>query len=116
MKQRETIFKEKVLTRLKLIPNSWWTKIQQTGIHGTPDIIGCVAAFFVAIELKRDDKEKAGDLQAYVIAKIKGANGFACVATPGNFDKVVEQLIWLATFDFAGKTTKTALHNFEKGQ
>jgi len=114
MKQKETAFKEKVLKRLKHIPNSWWTKIQQTGIHGTPDILGCVAAFFVAIELKRDDKEKAGALQAYVIAKIKDARGFACVATPSNFDKLAIHLERLSKYDTPGDMSMFELKGFER--
>lgn len=79
----ETKFKEKILVRLREIPNSWVVKVQQVAIRGTPDILMCVNGHFVAIELKTDDGE-ADELQIYTLDRIRKAGGHTFVMTPRN--------------------------------
>lgn len=94
-KQPETLFKEKVQARLRNVPNSWFEKIQQVGKRGTPDILGCVNGFFVALELKipggRLDK-----LQKYTLDKIHlEAKGIAIELRPDNLDETINFLVYL---------------------
>lgn len=90
----ETRFKEKVLKELKRVPMTWAVKVQQTSIRGTPDILACVAGFFVALELKVDDSLDA--LQRYNLAKISDAGGLAYEVTPVNWPVVYARLNALA--------------------
>ena len=86
--QRETIFKERIRPFLEALPNSWIEKIQQRAIRGTPDFLCCIAGRFVAIELKRDRRQKPDKLQAFKLAKIKRASGITVVVHPENWEKV----------------------------
>lgn len=79
----ETKFKLRIRTKLNAIPNSFWTKVQQVTLRGTPDFVGCINGTFVALELKVGDN-KADPLQAYYLKQIKGAGGIALVLTPEN--------------------------------
>lgn len=89
MKKSETKLKESVLSALHTLPNTWVTKIQQVAIRGTPDIIGCINGYFVAIELKTA-KGELDPLQEYVLKQISEAGGIGFVVTPNN---------WRSTFD-----------------
>lgn len=91
-KQPETIFKERVLADLKLLPNTYAVKIQQVAILGTPDILACINGWFVALELKRDDKSKPDPRQKYELDKIDSANGVALVAHPLNWPGILASL------------------------
>lgn len=89
-KKEETKFKEKVLKDLRLLPNSWWEKIAQTSIRGTPDILGCLSSKFVAIELKVEHDLDL--LQEIKLSKIEKAGGYAFIAYPGNWDTIYSKL------------------------
>lgn len=92
MKKAETRLKERCLTELRQIPNSWWVKIQQVVIRGTPDILGVVGGRFVAIELKSDKndvKDSRFKLQEYNLECIKQAGGLVFVAHPENWAEVL---------------------------
>lgn len=91
-KKPETLFKEKVLKKIRTIPRSWFEKIAQVSSVGTPDIIGCVNGMFVAIELKVGNN-KVSDIQAYKLAKISSANGMAFVMYPENFQEIYDKLL-----------------------
>lgn len=94
--KRESIFKEKVLADLKLIPACWATKIQQQSIRGTPDILVCLAGLFVALELKVSGG-RLDPLQEYVLTQIsEHAWGRSYVVTPATWDSVREALSDLA--------------------
>ena len=95
-KKPETLFKEKVMLTLRNLPYSWWEKIQQAAIRGTPDIIGCVAGTFVAIELKKDKNAKPDELQRWKLDQIDRAGGVAMVVHPGNWDRMYNRLLKLA--------------------
>lgn len=47
---------------------------------GIPDLIGCYQGCFVAIEVKRPGKEPTS-IQEAVMAKLRNAGAFVCVAT-----------------------------------
>lgn len=87
-KKAETKLKESVLSALHSLPNAWVTKIQQVSIRGTPDIIGCINGYFIAIELKTDSGE-LDPLQEFVLNQIAESGGVGLVVTPKN---------WRATF------------------
>lgn len=89
----ETVFQRRVLDRLRTIPDSWWEKIAQVSIRGTPDIIGCVRGHFVALELKRAPNAKIDQLQLHKLDKIEEAGGLALVVNPENFEEVFKRLM-----------------------
>lgn len=95
-KKPETVFKERIQPRLKALPNSWWEKIQQVVIRGTPDIIGCVSGVFVALELKMSEKAPIEPLQIHKLRKIEKAGGMAFIVYPENWEDVYMQLEILA--------------------
>ena len=95
MKKPETKFKEKILSRLKELPNSWVVKVQQVALRGTPDILLCLKGHFVAIELKTEDGELDA-LQTYNIEQIVKAGGSAYVMTPDNCFGILLELKDLA--------------------
>lgn len=92
----ETVFKSKVQKDLSSLKNTWFTKIQQQTIVGTPDFIGCINTRFFAIELKTDEG-KLSKLQEYNLAQIKNAGGISIVTMPS---------IWQDTFQFLKKISE----------
>jgi hypothetical protein len=90
-KQPETLFKEKVQRHIKDLPNTWFEKIQQVSIRGTPDMLGCVNGHFVALELKTNTG-KQSKLQTYTLSKIIKAGGYAIELNPDNFERVMALL------------------------
>ncbi len=86
----ETVFRTRFRKKLDQIPNCWFESIQQKTISGTPDIIGCVRGFFVALELKAKDGMDASALQRLKLTRIAQANGLGVVVTPGNADIILE--------------------------
>lgn len=88
----ETRFRNnKVRPALEKIPFSFWESIQQTGIRGTPDILGCVCGIFVAIEIKTDEGTSSA-LQIYKRQRIAEAQGIALVIAPNNFEASIQFL------------------------
>jgi hypothetical protein len=88
----ETQFKERFAPHLKCIPFSYWIKTQMMALLGIPDYLGCVQGRFVAIELKKDKKEKLTRIQRYVMDKIQEAGGLTFVAYPENMDSVIREI------------------------
>lgn len=76
---KEATLQTRVLQVLKKIPMIWVTKVSDRYITGVPDIIGCIAGRFFAIELKAT-KGKPSKLQLYNIKKIEEARGNVCIA------------------------------------
>lgn len=115
-KQKETRFKEKVLKDLRKLPCSWFCKIQQRSIRGTPDILGTVCGFFVAIELK--DKDARPDpsrekLQDHKLEEIAAAGGIAAKVTQDTWPEVFAQLrkvVEQHQFDLAHGPAKEEQH------
>lgn len=87
-KKPETLFKEKVLEELRTLPHSYWIKIQQVTLKGVPDILGVINGRFIALELKKDAKEKPEKLQEYVLNEVNKAGGIALVTSPENFEGI----------------------------
>jgi len=94
--QPETKFKIKVMADLKKLPRTWFVKTQQVAIRGTPDILACLGGAFVALELKRDEHERADPLQAHNLDMIEFAGGHAYVVHPANWPAVYAALTNLA--------------------
>lgn len=95
-KKPETKFKERIRPKLAELPNTWFVKIQQQALRGTPDFLMCVHGVFVAMELKKDEDEEPSELQKYTLAQIRKAKGLALVVHPKNFDEIYEDLMSLA--------------------
>ncbi len=90
--QAETKFKNKLRPFLEAIPKSWWVKVQQVSISGTPDFLGCVNGRFVALELKKSYREDPSPIQTYNIDKITEADGLAFVVNPQNYKDILLEL------------------------
>ena len=84
----EKVFQTRLLVRLREIPGTYWFKSNDRTTAGIPDIIGCVAGVFFALELKT--KSKVSPIQAYHLRKIDDAAGQAFVVTPKNVAQVLE--------------------------
>jgi hypothetical protein len=95
-KKQETVLKEKVLADLKKLPNTYAVKIQQETIHGTPDILICCRGLFVALELKKGQKDKADHRQLYELNIIEKAGGIGFVADPLNWPDILAKLTALS--------------------
>ncbi len=91
--QPESRFKNKVLARLRAIPNLYVVKIQQVSIRGIPDIIGCYRGYFFAWELKvGKNKIKPGSLQWLNLELINKAEGIAREVRPENLEECIKEL------------------------
>lgn len=91
-KQRETKFKEKVLSRLSsLKPRIWFFKVQLVALRGIPDVVGVANGRFFAWELKVPPNQPT-QLQSFVLEKIALAGGIARVVTPANLDECFEEV------------------------
>jgi hypothetical protein len=95
-KKPETKFKERIRPYLEALPGSWWVKVQQVGIRGTPDFLGCVGGVFVALELKKDSHTEPDPLQLYTLDKIQQAGGVTFIVSPENWNEVYRDLCRLA--------------------
>jgi hypothetical protein len=94
--QPETKFKIKIRPFLEKLPNTWVEKIQQRSIRGTPDFILCVGGIFVALELKKSEKDKTTKLQDYKMGQIYDAGGIALKVYPENWEETHEFLVRLS--------------------
>jgi len=104
-KKAETVFKEKVLKRLQLLPNCWVCKVQQVSKVGTPDILMCLSGVFIAMELKTNSGILS-ELQKYNLQRIGTCGGIAMVVAPSNFE---ESMIFLDSV--AGEFNKMTITN-----
>lgn len=102
-KKPETVFKEKVQKDLKKLPNTWFEKIQQVCIRGTPDLLCCISGKFVAIELKASSSEFPDALQDHKLQSIANADGMALVVNPDNW---VETYMVLETLARTGRVIR----------
>jgi hypothetical protein len=90
-KKPETLFRARLRAKLDEIPNSFFESIQQVGINGTPDIIGCVGPFFVAIEVKAEDGETSS-LQKYKLDRIAKCGAIALIVKPSTLKECLKKL------------------------
>ena len=93
-KQPETLFKERVVRRLKEIPGLWVEKIQQVGIRGTPDLLICYRGYFIAWELKTD-RGRVEPLQQFKLDEIEKSGGIARIVRPKNLGLHLAELLAL---------------------
>lgn len=91
---REKTFQTFVLKRLRALPFSWWVKVNDRCTVGVPDILGCVAGTFFALELKTSSK--LSQVQIYTLLKISRAAGRAYEVNPGNFELIFSEIRQLA--------------------
>lgn len=92
----ERVFRAKVVEKLRQIPKSWWESIQQQSISGTPDVLGVINGYFIALEFKRSRRAEVSKLQVYKLNKISEAGGYARVIHPENFEEIVRDLYSMA--------------------
>lgn len=93
---RESLFQPALLKELNKIPGSWWVKISQRSLNGTPDILGHVAGYFVAIEVKKDKSEKPTKLQQVTLNRIAKRGAFSFLVAPENAQSILDFLDSLA--------------------
>lgn len=92
----ETLFKNRIKPQLESLASTWFVKVQQVAMRGTPDFLLCINGRFVAIELKASAKDKASKLQEWTLDQISKAGGIALIACPENWAEVKELLINLS--------------------
>lgn len=72
---------------LKKLENSFFMSIQQISIVGTPDKLGVINGFFIALELKVGGKVPS-QIQEFILDQISKAGGVAFVVNPDNFQRI----------------------------
>lgn len=91
----EKEFQTRVLKKLRLIPKTWWAKLNDRVTIGLPDIVGSCGGVMVVLELKT--RSKLSKIQAYTLKKIASTGAVAFVVTPDNWDDVYGFLLELAS-------------------
>lgn len=86
-KKAESSFRQRVDPLLWELPNCFWESISQKAILGTPDKLGCLNGFFIALEFKTD-KGELSEIQRLKMQRIVEAGGYAFVVTPINWPGV----------------------------
>lgn len=82
MKKPETTLQRKIVEALSREVGGHWMKIHgsQFQTKGIPDLLGCVAGLFFALEVKCDSSQYgASDYQLYNIKQIHDSGGMAAV-------------------------------------
>lgn len=77
---------------MRKLPFSWWTKIQQQALRGTPDILGSLCGIFVAIELK-SEKGRLDSLQRHTLELIAETGGIGVVSRPQDWEECYAHLV-----------------------
>lgn len=90
----EKDFQAWLLGKLRAIPGTIWWKINDQSTIGLPDVCGCVAGVFFALELKT--KSKVTAIQAYTLKKVDRAGGQSFVVTPGNAKEILAFVVKLS--------------------
>ena len=104
-KKPETVFKERILPKLRDLPNSWWFVTQMIALLGIPDVVGVVNGRFVALELKKSEREarkkrEGHALQNYVLGLIRKAGGIGEKVYPENFELIYSELLEISETGF----------------
>lgn len=97
-KKKETLFRRKADKLFESIPGIWLESIQQKSIRGTPDKLGCLKGFFIAIEYKTTTGGLAA-LQLYKLNKIRDAGGLAFKVDESNLESIYNFLLSLSLGD-----------------
>lgn len=98
MRQRESVFSAKVKGDLAQLRGSWFERIQQQSIRGTPDRLGVIRGRFVGLETKVAGK-KLEKLQAHKADLIRSAGGIVYRIDPKNWEEVFNELCDLSMLD-----------------
>ncbi len=97
MPRKEATLTRKILELFRQLPNSWFERVEQTSINGTPDILGCVEGQMVAIEVKTN-KGRLSRLQLHKLNCIRNAGGLALVLNEDNYFDWYERILDGKTF------------------
>ena len=92
----ETRFQEKVKDKIGALKRTWVSKIQQVSIVGSPDLVGVINGYFIALELKASEKHKLSKIQKYNLEQIRKAEGIGIVVYPENWNRVYTFLLKLS--------------------
>jgi hypothetical protein len=87
-KKPETLFKEKVIRDLRRLRRIWFIKTNEVAVNGIPDFLICICGKFVALELKKEGKNRISKLQAYNLDLIEKSGGFSFTAIPSTWSIV----------------------------
>jgi hypothetical protein len=95
-KQPESFFRERVSEDLKALRVASGGRIYFRKIfgslNGTPDYLMSAAGIFVAIEIKKNCRERPKKLQLYNLLQIEKSGGVSFVAYPENWTEVFEKI------------------------
>ena len=97
-KKAETVYKEKLVPKLRAIPDVWVLKTQEVATVGVLDLFLCVNGAFVVIELKKSLKEKPSPLQEYNARKIKEAGGISLVSSPEVMEQTLSHIAYISIY------------------
>lgn len=101
-KQAESRFKARVRKDLEGLNNCYFFKVQQVALRGIPDFIICLSGRFVALELKRSEKERPDPLQQWTLDAIANAGGISFIANPTNWFDTLDVLKHLSEMEVEG--------------
>jgi Holliday junction resolvase len=107
--EREAELQKYVMKKLKALRKQgvpmWYYKASDSRTPGIPDIIMCIAGYFVAIELKRNKASKPTKLQVENLDSIAHAGGYQAVCrTWGEVKHVISYVLKLAGIKIASGT------------
>ena len=89
----ETFFRRTTVDPyLKDLAHAFFISIQQVSLRGSPDKLGVINGFFVALELKSDGKLPT-PLQDFILTRITKAGGVALAVRPDNWNRITP-LLW----------------------
>lgn len=92
MPRDEARLTRKILQVFRTLPSSWFERVEQKSINGTPDILGCYRGQMVAIEVKTT-RGRLSKIQEFKLAEIEKAGGLGLVLNEENFMEWFERLI-----------------------
>ena len=98
-KSKEARLKQLIIKRLNKIPGSYWERVEQVSIRGTPDIVGCFLGRSYWIEVKTqitNTPSKRERLQLYKLKKAMEANAACIVMTETNWKMICRRLETIA--------------------
>lgn len=78
----------KVIPFLKTLRHTTFFAIQQLTIVGDPDFMVCIRGRFVALELKKSEKDTPRKIQLYKLREVERTGGLAITAYPENWEQV----------------------------
>ena len=94
----ETVFRGRLVKRLKSLPRTLWMTIQQVTKRGDPDLIGCMQCpecpygRFVAVEVKKSEEDEPTPLQLHKLLCIRRVGGVAMIVHKGNCEEAIKEI------------------------